>query len=190
MPEEYRAELLKHWKSIFGMGWKPLDGTDLYAWYFTNSKYFNALMQIAIVNGEAIPFYCLGTKCVLVHKPKTAKQRKNILNAHKKFATTPYKLWRGVRVKGIKIDLPHTTFDTILCDAKLVAVVYRFDSANAEGYLDMYTNNPYVATKTLPLLLHPTMLQQKAYEVLDIPTEAATKKSHMKPNSRITHSTL
>eukprot|EP00957_Ditylum_brightwellii_P186284 14182229-Ditylum_brightwellii.AAC.1 len=34
------------------------------------------------------------------------------------------------------------------------------------------------------------MLQQEAYEVLDIPTEAATKKSHMKPNSRFTHSTL
>eukprot|EP00957_Ditylum_brightwellii_P071376 5426295-Ditylum_brightwellii.AAC.1 len=33
MPEEYHIELLKHWKSIFGMGWKPIDSTDLFAWH-------------------------------------------------------------------------------------------------------------------------------------------------------------
>eukprot|EP00957_Ditylum_brightwellii_P126156 9617846-Ditylum_brightwellii.AAC.1 len=31
MPEEYQAESLKHWKNIFGLGWKPIEGTDLYA---------------------------------------------------------------------------------------------------------------------------------------------------------------
>eukprot|EP00957_Ditylum_brightwellii_P158913 12095599-Ditylum_brightwellii.AAC.1 len=97
MPDEYQAISLKHWRNIFGQGWKPIEGTDLYAWYFTKSKYFNALMQVAVVHGEAVPFDCLGATCVLVHKPKTPKQQKKILAAHEKYVTTPFKLWRGVQ---------------------------------------------------------------------------------------------
>eukprot|EP00957_Ditylum_brightwellii_P116920 8919411-Ditylum_brightwellii.AAC.2 len=29
MPEEYRAESLKHWQNIFGQGWKPINGAKL-----------------------------------------------------------------------------------------------------------------------------------------------------------------
>eukprot|EP00957_Ditylum_brightwellii_P091790 6988953-Ditylum_brightwellii.AAC.1 len=93
MPEEYQAESLKHWWNIFGQGWKPIDGIKLYAWYFTKNKYFNALMKVAVVEGKAVPFHCLGATYVLVHKPKTAKQRKKILAAHEKYVTTPFKLW-------------------------------------------------------------------------------------------------
>eukprot|EP00957_Ditylum_brightwellii_P149705 11400244-Ditylum_brightwellii.AAC.1 len=90
----------------------------------------------------------------------------------------------------MRINLPLTIFDGILCNPKLVAVVYCYDTAREEGYLDMYTNNPYVATKSLPSLLSPIMLKEGSYELIDLTTAATPKKAHMKANSYVTSSAL
>eukprot|EP00957_Ditylum_brightwellii_P184449 14048809-Ditylum_brightwellii.AAC.1 len=71
-----------------------------------------------------------------------------------------------------------------------MAVVYCYDTAKEQGYLDMYTNNPYVATKSLPSLLSFTMLKEGSYELIDLTTAATPKKAHMKANLYVTSSVL